>query len=168
MGAVLQIVFIVVTIHIWGLVLDKYLFENDKEGHGLVQPPSCSLILPISPSIIHCPKIPAPSNLSHSPLVWIHCDGPWLAQVSAYEHFPLSAVSCGDGDAFVARVRPVDVLMDPVDSQALRGVKWVDERHLLRWVTGLIDVSTVGWCRSVSVSILEAMKFRMRQKMRSR
>lgn len=121
-----------VTIHILGLVLDKYLFENDKEGHRLLQLPYCSLILEILASIIHWSKIPVPSNISHSPLVWIHCDGPWLTQVGAYEHFPLSAVSCGDGDAFVARVRPVDVLMDPVDSQALRGVKRVDERHLLR------------------------------------
>lgn len=75
--------------------------------------------------------------------MWIDCDGPRLAQLSGYQHFSLPAVSRGDGDALVARVGPVDVLVDPVDGQALGGVERVDESQLLRRVTGLVDVSTV-------------------------
>lgn len=77
-------------------------------------------------------------------MVWIHRDGPRLAQLSGYQHFSLSAVSCGDGDALVARVGPVDVLVDPVDSQALGGVERVNKHYLLRRVTGLVDVCTSG------------------------
>lgn len=83
-------------------------------------------------------------NFYHSPLVWINCNGPWLAQLSGYQHFSLSAISCGNGDALIARVGPVDVLVDPVDSQALRGVKRVNKCYLLRRVTGLVDVCTNG------------------------
>lgn len=98
-------------------------------------------------------------NFSDSPLVWIHCNGPRLTQVSGNQHFPLSAISRGNGDAFVARVGPVNVFMNPVDSQALGGMKGVDERHLLRWVAGLVNVSAVGKYRSVSLRILAIMTF---------
>lgn len=45
----------------------------------------------------------------------IHRDGPRLTQLGGDQNFPLSAVSRGYRDALVARVRPVDVLVDPVD-----------------------------------------------------
>ena len=100
--------------------------------------------------------IPPPSDCPHSPLVRIHRYGPRLAQLGGYQHFPLPAVSRGNRDALVARVRPVDVLVDPVDREALGGVERVDERHLLRRVTGLVDVSTGGReRRGVWVSVLE-------------
>ena len=63
--------------------------------------------------------------------MWIHCDGPRLAQLGGYQHLSLPAVSRGNGDALVARVGPVDVLVDPVDGQALGGVERVDESNLL-------------------------------------
>lgn len=66
-----------------------------------------------------------------SPLVWIHGDGPRLTQLTGDQNFPLPAVSRGNRDALVARVSPVDVLVDPVNSQAFGGVQRVDERHLL-------------------------------------
>lgn len=91
------------------------------------------------------------SIFSHLPMVRIHSDGPRLAQLSGYQHFPLLAVSRGDRDALVARVSPVDVLVNPVDGQALRGMERVDERHLLRRVTRLVDVSTGGLKRCQSV-----------------
>lgn len=79
-----------------------------------------------------------------SPLVWIHCDGPRLTQLSGDQNFPLPAISRGNRDALVARVSPVDVLVDPVDSQSFRGVQRVNERHLLRRIAGLVDVSAGG------------------------
>lgn len=76
--------------------------------------------------------------------MWIHCDGPRLAQLRGYQHFPLPAVARGHGDALVARVGPVDVLVDPVDGQALGRVERVDESHLLRRVAGFVDVGAGG------------------------
>lgn len=74
----------------------------------------------------------------------IHRDGPRLTQLGGDQNFPLPAVSRGYRDALVARVRPVDVLVDPVDSQAFGGVQRVDESHLLRRIAGLVDVSAGG------------------------
>lgn len=79
-----------------------------------------------------------------SPLMWIHRDGPRLTQLSGDQNFPLPAISRGNRDALVARVSPVDVLVDPVNSQAFGGVQRVDERHLLRRIAGLVDVSASG------------------------
>lgn len=115
--------------------------EIENDAHRLVRPPSNSHSL-------HCPSVHNslhPSNFSHSPLVWIHCNGTRLAQLRVYQHFSLPAVCRGDRDALVAWVGPVNVLVDPVDGQALGGVERVDESHLLRRVTGLVDVSTGGW-----------------------
>lgn len=88
-----------------------------------------------------------------SPLVWIHCDGPRLTQLRGDQNFPLPAISRGNGDALVARVSPVDVLVDPVDSQSFGGVQRVDERHLLWRIAGLVDVSA-GWKRRKDLSVL--------------
>lgn len=74
----------------------------------------------------------------------VHGDGSRLAQLSGDQHFPLPAVSAGDGDALVARVGPVNVLVDPVDGQALGGVERVNQRYLLRRVAGLVDVRAKG------------------------
>lgn len=79
-----------------------------------------------------------------SPVVRVHGDGSRLAQLSGDQHFPLPAVSAGDGDALVARVGPVNVLVDPVDGQALGGVERVNKRYLLRRVAGLVDVRAKG------------------------
>lgn len=123
--------------------------------------PFCSTPLPSSHSLIHLfqysPTLSKISTLnsisSNSPLVRIHCDGPRLAKLSGYQHFSLPTVSRGDRDALVARVGPVDVLVNPVNSQALRGLERVDERHMLRGITCLIDVSTGGLKkRSILVS----------------
>ena len=113
-----------------------------------------SCFVHLSPKL--SPKLPW--NFSFSPLVWIHRDGPWLAQLSGDQHFSLPAVSRGNRYALVSRVRPVDVLVDPVYGQTLGGVEGVDESHLLRWVTGLVDVSTSEKYRwSVSVRFIEIM-----------
>lgn len=117
------------------------LLVND--GNSLVKPGPFLPFHATPLTVFH----PVPQNLSDSPLVRIHRDGPWLAQLGGYQHFPLPAVTRGDGDALVARVGPVDVLVDPVDSQALGGVERVDERHLFRRVTGLVDVRAGGWSR---------------------
>lgn len=74
----------------------------------------------------------------------IHRDGPWLAQLGGDQHLPLPAVARGDRDALVARVGPVDVLVNPVDSQTLGGLEGVDESHLLRRVARLVDVGAGG------------------------
>lgn len=105
-------------------------------------PALCSTLLPSCHTIQHSPILSV--NFYHSPLVWINCNGPRLAQLTGYQHFFLSAISCGNGDALISRVGPVDVLVDPVDSQALRGVKRVNKSYLLRRVTGLVDVCTDG------------------------
>lgn len=92
----------------------------------------------MSPS--HPPYFKLFPLLKISPVVRVHDDGSRLAQLSRYQHFPLPAVSAGDGDALVARVGPVNVLVDPVDGQALRGVERVNKRYLLCRVAGLVDV----------------------------
>lgn len=74
----------------------------------------------------------------------VHGDGSRLAQLRGDQHFPLPAVTAGDGDALVAGVGPVNVLVDPVDGQALGGVERVNKRYLLRRVAGLVDVRAKG------------------------
>lgn len=91
-------------------------------------------------------------NFPHSPLVRIHCDGSRLTQLSGYQHSPLASISRGHRDALVARVGPVDVLMDPVHCQALGRVERVDERHLLGCVAGFVDVSAGGQQRRERLS----------------
>lgn len=92
---------------------------------------------PHTPALAYFQLFPA---LNISPVVRVHGDGSRLAQLSCYQHFPLPAVSAGNGDALVARVGPVNVLVDPVDGQALRGVERVNKRYLLCRVAGLVDV----------------------------
>lgn len=58
-------------------------------------------------------------------------DGPWLTQLCDDEHFSLAAIPRGHRDALVARVGPVDVLMNPVNSQALGRMERLEERELL-------------------------------------
>lgn len=77
-------------------------------------------------------------------MVRVHGDGPRLAQLGRDQHLPLLAVSAGYGDALVARVGPVNVLVDPVDGQALGGLERVNKRYLLRRVAGLVDVRAEG------------------------
>lgn len=89
------------------------------------------------------PPAPPPVKL-FSPVVRVHGDGPRLAQLAGDQHFPLPAVTTGHGDALVARVGPVNVLVDPVDGQALGGVERVNQRYLLRRVAGLVDVRAKG------------------------
>lgn len=96
----------------------------------------------ISSHFLHRVPVPPPSVpfKPFSPVVRVHGDGSRLAQLRGDQHFPLPAVPAGDGDALVARVGPVNVLVDPVDGQALGGVERVNKRYLLRRVAGLVDV----------------------------
>jgi len=76
-------------------------------------------------------------------------NGPGFAEVTAEESTSAFAVNCGHGDGLVARVGPVDVLVDPVHRQALGRVQLlVNEDILLHGVAGFVHVgarSNQGW-----------------------
>lgn len=85
--------------------------------------------------------------LRHSPVVGVQCDAAGLAQVGAEEDPPLGGVHRGHGDGLVPRVAPVQVVLQPVQRQAHRGVQpRVHQRHLLGGVAGLVDEGAAG-CR---------------------
>lgn len=86
----------------------------------------------------------------HSPSQGVDGNGPGFAEVAAEEGTSAFAIDCGHGDGLVARVGPVDVLVDPVHRQALGRVQLlVNEDILLHRVAGFVHVGTrsnQGWC----------------------
>lgn len=56
------------------------------------------------------------------PLSGVKRNGPWFTQLAVNQHFSLFAISSGDGDGFVSRISPVDVIVDPIDSYAFWGM----------------------------------------------
>jgi len=69
--------------------------------------------------------------------------GPGFTQVSVDEDASLGGVHWGHGDGFVSGVGPVQVVLEPVQSQTHGGLqKRIQQRHLLGGVTGLMDEGT--------------------------
>lgn len=82
---------------------------------------------------------------SHSPVVGVQRYAPGLAQVGADEDPPLGGVHRGHRDGLVPGVGPVQVVLQPVQSQAHGGVELrIHQRHLLGGVAGLVDEGTAG------------------------
>lgn len=78
-------------------------------------------------------------------MVGVQCYGPGLTEVGVDEDTPLGAVHRGHGDGFISRVGPVEVVLQPVQSQSHRGLqRRIHQRHLLGGVTGLVDEGTAG------------------------
>lgn len=78
-----------------------------------------------------------------SPLLRSHGDGPRLTQVSVDQDTPPAAVRRSHRDGAVTRVGPVEVVLDPVESQTLWGEQLrVDQSHVMCQVTRLVDVGT--------------------------
>lgn len=89
------------------------------------------------PSVFHIP--------SHLPVVGVQRYAPGLAQVGADEDPPLGGVHRGHRDGLVPGVGPVQVVLQPVQSQAHGGVEpRIHQRHLLGGVAGLVDEGTAG------------------------
>lgn len=78
-------------------------------------------------------------------MVRIQCDTPRFAQIGADEDASLGGVHRGHRDGFVSGVGPVQVVLEPVQSQTYRGVQErIHQWHLLGGVTGLMDEGTGG------------------------
>lgn len=91
-----------------------------------------------------------------SPSLWIHSDGPWFAQISVDQHTSPSAIRWSHRDGSVTRIGPVEVVLDPVQCQPLRGMKiWVDQSNVSRRVARLVDISTAKTCRQLEVLLLD-------------
>ena len=75
-------------------------------------------------------------------MFWVHGDGPWFAQVAVNQNRALPSVCCCHRDGSVAGVGPVEVVLHPVQSQALWRVQGrVDQGQLPGGVAGFVDVS---------------------------
>lgn len=85
------------------------------------------------------------TNFSSLPVVRIQRYAPGFTQVGIDEDTSLGGVHRGHRDGFVSRVGPVQVVLEPVQSQTHRGVQErIHQRHLLGGVTGLMDEGTAG------------------------
>lgn len=81
---------------------------------------------------------------TRSPSLRIHSDGPRLAQLGADQHVSPASIRGGHRDGSVARVGPVEVMVDPVQSQTLRGMQIrIDQGNVARRVACFVDVRTV-------------------------
>lgn len=77
-------------------------------------------------------------------MVGIQCYSSGFTKVSIDEDTSLGAVHWGHSDRFVTRVSPVQVVLEPVQSQAHRGLQgWIHQWHLLGGVIGFMDEGTV-------------------------
>lgn len=82
---------------------------------------------------------------SSLPVVRIQRYGPGFTQVGVDEDTSLSGVDWGHRDWFVSGVGPVQVVLEPVQSQTHGGLQErVQQRYLLGGVTGLVDEGTAG------------------------
>lgn len=80
-----------------------------------------------------------------SPVVGVQRYGSGLAELGADEDASLGAVHRGHRDGLVARVGPVQVVLQPIQSQTHRRLKRrVHQGHLLGRVAGLVDEGTAG------------------------
>lgn len=87
------------------------------------------------------------------PMMWIQRDSSGFTKVTADEDTPLGAVYWRHRDGFVTRVRPVKVVLEPVQSETYRGLQgWVHQRHLLGRVIGLVDEGAVREGRRAKTS----------------
>ena len=78
-------------------------------------------------------------------MVGIQRYGPGFTQVSVDENASLGCVHRGHGDGFVSGVGPVQVVLEPVQSQTHGGLQvWIHQWHLLGGVAGLVDEGTAG------------------------
>lgn len=78
-------------------------------------------------------------------MVRVQRDASGLAQVGVDQHASLGGVHGGHRDGLVSGVGPVQVVLEPVQSQTHRGVQQrVHQGHLLGGVTGLVDEGTAG------------------------
>ncbi len=77
------------------------------------------------------------------PVVGIQRYGSGFTEVGVDEDAPLGGVHRGHRDGFVSGVGPVQVVLEPVQSQTHRRLQgWVHQRHLHGGVTGLMDEGT--------------------------
>lgn len=82
---------------------------------------------------------------SSLPVVRIQRYASGFTQVGVDEDTSLGGVHWGHRDGLVPGVGPVQVVLEPVQSQTHRGVQeWIHQRHLLGGVTGLVDEGTAG------------------------
>lgn len=80
-----------------------------------------------------------------SPVVWIQRYSSRFTEVGVDQDAPLGAVHWSHRDGFVSRICPVEVVLEPVQSQAHGGLqRWIHQRHLLGGVAGVVDESTAG------------------------
>lgn len=93
-----------------------------------------------------------------SPSLWIHSDGPWFAQIGVDQHASPAAIRWSHRDGSVARVGPVEVVLNPVLCQPFGGMQIrVDQSNVSRRVARLVDVSTAETCRQLEVLLLDTL-----------
>lgn len=82
---------------------------------------------------------------SSLPMVGIQRYGSGFTQVGVDEDSSLGGVYRGHRDGFVSGVSPVQVVLEPVQSQTHGGLQeWIHQRHLLWGITGLVDEGAAG------------------------
>lgn len=79
----------------------------------------------------------------HLPPCGINSNGSWLTEVTVEKCPPPASICSGHWDGLVSRIRPIDVLMDPVYCQSFGRVQLaVYQNHLLGGVTRFVYVGT--------------------------
>lgn len=79
----------------------------------------------------------------HLPPCGINSNGSWLTEVTVEKCPPPASICSGHWDGLVSRVRPIDILMNPVYCQSFRRVQLaVYQNHLLSCVTRFVYVGT--------------------------
>lgn len=82
-------------------------------------------------------------SFSHSPPCGINSNGSRLTEVAVKKCPPPAPICSGHWDSLVSRIRPVDILVNPVNRQPFRRVQLaVYQNHLLRCVAGFVYVCT--------------------------
>lgn len=70
-------------------------------------------------------KMPSPGmkrQAVHPPRKWIHGDGGWFFEPSVKQNLLLGSIEVGNRNCFGAKIRPVQVLIDPVHSDSHRSL----------------------------------------------
>lgn len=80
---------------------------------------------------------------SHLPRQWIHSDGCWFFEASAKQSLLFGSVEVGYRNAFGAKVRPVQVLIDPVHSNSNRSLYVVNHFVVYSNIPSFVQHSAV-------------------------
>ena len=74
----------------------------------------------------------------------IHHNGPWLGAFLLEKCLPLHAFGVGHGDGAQDGVGPIDVAVDPVHRQPIRGLEILANDGVIGEAGGSVDLGTEG------------------------